>query len=46
MAELQAVFHLNLAKTRKIKDLNPAEEDDFPCKFWWLGPSEVEFCGE
>ena len=30
----------------KMKDLNPAEEDDFPCKLQSLEPSEREFNGE
>ena len=30
----------------KMKDLNLAEEGDFPCKLRWLDPSEQEFNGE
>ena len=29
-----------------MKDLNPAEEGNFPCKLQWLEPSEREFNGE
>ena len=30
----------------KMKDLNLAEEAEFPCKLQWLDPSEREFNGE
>ena len=30
----------------KMKDINPAEEGYFPCKFRWLEQSEREFNGE
>ena len=30
----------------KMKDLNPAEEGDFPCKLRWLESSEQKFNGK
>ena len=30
----------------KMKDLNLAEEGNFPCKLWWLDSSEREINGE
>ena len=49
-AKLWPDFHkgvvINTEEKMKIKDLNLAEEGDFPCKLRWLDPSEREFNGE